>query len=71
MRFSVFGGVGLGPLTTAVAATLDDVFAVVTMIAVPTPGITLLLVGEVGLPTTKFRNLSHQNGKENHPQTND
>jgi hypothetical protein len=49
---------------------LDDVFAVVTTIAVPTPGTTPLLVGEVGLPATKFRIRSHQNEKENQYQTN-
>jgi hypothetical protein len=71
MRLSVFGGVGLGPLTRAVAAMLDDVLAVVTTIAVLTPGTTLLLVGEDGLPTTKIRIHFHQNGKENQHHAND
>jgi hypothetical protein len=54
-----------------VAAILDDEFAVVTIIAVPTPGTTLLVVGEVGLPATKFRIRSRQNGNENQYQTNE
>jgi hypothetical protein len=71
MRLRVFGGVGLGPLTTAVAAMLDVALAVVTTIAAPTPGTILLLVGEVGLPATKFGIHSQQNEKENQYQTND
>jgi hypothetical protein len=51
MRLSVFGGVGLGPLTMVVAVMLDVVFAVVTR-AVPIPGTTLLLIGDDGLPAT-------------------
>jgi hypothetical protein len=50
----VFGGVGLGPLTRAVAVMPDVGLAVVTTTAVPTPGIALLLFGEVGLPARKF-----------------
>jgi hypothetical protein len=59
MRLSVFGGVGLGPLTKAVAVMLDVVLAVVTTIAAPTPGTVLLLVGEDGLPARKFSIHSH------------
>jgi hypothetical protein len=60
MRLSVFGGVGLGPLTRAVAVMLDVGLAVVTTTAVPTPGTALLPVGELGLPARKFSMVNQQ-----------
>jgi hypothetical protein len=58
MRLSVFGGVGLGPLTRAVAVMPDVGLVVVTTIDVPNPGTALLLVGEAGLPARMFTNIN-------------